>query len=45
MTRLIENMAAAEAGVSFHHALNITQKEKDVSVNHNPSFKDISSTG
>ena len=22
-------MAAAEAGVSFHHALNVTQKEKD----------------
>ena len=22
-------MAAAEAGVSFHHALNIIQKEKD----------------
>ena len=29
MTRLIENMAAAEASVSFYHALNITQKEKD----------------
>lgn len=29
MTRLIENMTAAEADVSFHHALNITQKEKD----------------
>ena len=29
MTGLVENMAAAEAVVSFHHALNITQKEKD----------------
>ena len=29
MTGLVENMAAAEAGVSFYHALNITQKAKD----------------